>query len=54
MPVTSARIDDVVKVPKDVVMANKAVLDVAEGVGALAADLIDYVEDAGLDPQTGS
>jgi hypothetical protein len=33
-------------------MANELVFDVTERVGALAADVIDLVEEAGLDPQT--
>ncbi len=33
-------------------MANEVVLDVAEGIGACAADVVDLVEEPGLDPQT--
>ena len=34
-------------------MTNEVVFDVAESVRALAADVINLVEDAGLDPQAG-
>ena len=34
-------------------MADEFVLDVAEGVGAFAADVIDLVEEARRDTQTG-
>ena len=34
---------------EDVVMANECVLDVAEGLGAFADDVIDLVEEASLD-----
>ena len=35
-------------------MANEVVLDVAEGIGAFAADVVDFVEDARFDMQSGS
>lgn len=31
-------------------MANEVVLDVAEGIGAFVSDLVDLVEETGLDP----
>lgn len=33
-------------------MANEVVLDVAEGIGAFVSDLVDLVEETGLDPQS--
>ena len=35
-------------------MSNEVVLDIAEGIGAFAADVVDLVEDTRFDIESGS
>lgn len=38
---------------EDVIMANEVILDVTEGIRALATDVVNLVKEASFDTQTG-
>jgi len=43
-------IDDVIPLPKDVVMPNELVFDLSKGIGTFSPKVVDFIEQAGSNP----